>query len=896
MFCCCLRVVSCAGGTCVLCAVPGEAEVEEGGREGGREEGEGRREDGLKVPLLGTSPVGIREEEEEEEEWEEEGEEAAVAVERDLEKGNRKVEEGEGGREGLTWEDLRRRTASLPAGEGGRLLFREVGYRVMCQREGGREGGREEKRAGEGGGGGGGGEGGGDEEEQEQLLQKSNRKSSSSSSSSKNKKKELILLQGGVTGAVAAGGMLALMGPSGAGKTTLLDVLAGRKTQGTITGQVVWESGQQQRQQEQQQEEEEGGGEGGRKGGRRRRRGRCAFAYVTQDDVHLSQLTVRETLWFAALLRMEEGVGREGRRARVEAMEEILGLSEARNTIVGDVYKKGLSGGQRRRLSIGVEIIDLPSLIFADEITTGLDASTAMEVMGLVRGLCDAGRVGIVTIHQPSMEVINLFDSMLVLAEGGRMIYQGPVQGLIGYFAGDPLRLGLGRGGGKEGGREGGKAGGFGKEEGGGGDGGGNAAAAAAVINPADFAMRVAAFSSTCASLPPSSSSLPPSSPFASPFASRNNSSQNLCRLPSSNNLLLHPSTPSSLTSSLPPSSLSLYTPSALASAFASSPLGLTLLLHTVPPSSELALLPSLLPQSSSSSPSSLPPSLPPSYPRTLLSQIGILNHRQFLKITKDKKTLLLNNLNYLFLGFFWGTLFAGKKEGQTNEGGGEGGQVDLQTSVGLLYSSVCIVSFSNQNVMPALYESRPLFYRERGAGVVRTLAFCFALDTPYLVINATTSIFFSLLLHLLTPLRPGLDSFLFYSFSLLLMSWTSLSLIVFLSSTLPSIRELSSIWSFLGYVITVAAGFMARVPSMPTWADWATLLWYVALLSSLPPSLPPYSWARWGFQGLATSELKGRHDGGNNDILTRPSLPPSPSLPPPAGLAGVFKDWPSPN
>lgn len=656
---------------------------------------------------------------------------------------------------------------------------------------------------------------------------------------------ELLLLQGGITGSVAAGEMMALMGPSGAGKTTLLDVLAGRKTQGEISGQVVWEEGR----------------EGGKE---ERRRRRSAFAYITQDDVHLSQLTVRETLWIAALLRMEDRVGREERLARVEMLEGILGLTEARETVVGDVFKKGLSGGQRRRLSIGVEIVNLPTLIFGDEITTGLDAATAIEVMGVMRGLCDSGRAGLLTIHQPSVEVINLFDTMLILAEGGRMIYQGRVDGVVEYFARSPLRLSLeGRGRGGErvcgrmaggsffGGRDTGASrpadtagaaaagGGAGDDDDGssaaaGGGAGDGDERATAVINPADFAMRVAAFSSTCAALLSSPSfscsSSSPSSLPPSPFASRSNSSHSLCRLPSTNNLLIAsprngPSTPTSLASSLPPSSLSVFTPTALASIYASSPLGLTLLLQTVPPSSELALLPSLLPHpsssSSSSDSSSSPSSLFPSYPRTLLSQILILNYRQFLKTTKDKKSLVLNNLNYMILGVFWGTLFAGR-----GEGGVEGGQMDLQTQVGLLYSSVCIVSFSNQNVMPSLYESRPLFYRERGAGVVRTLAFCFSLDTPYLAINACTSIFFSLLLHLLTPLHPSPASFCFYSFSLLLMSWTSLSLIVFLSSGLPTIRELSSIWSFLGYVITVAAGFMARVPSMPVWAANATLLW----------------------------------------------------------------------
>ncbi|EWM21044.1 atp-binding sub-family g member 2d [Nannochloropsis gaditana] len=158
---------------------------------------------------------------------------------------------------------------------------------------------------------------------------------------------------------LGSGEMMAVMGPSGSGKSTFLDVLAGRKTQGRVGGQVVWEAGEQ-------------------------AGGRCRWAYVTQEDVHLPSLTVRETLWYAALLRLEESVGPQTRLARVEALEGMLGLSEVRDTSVGGAgFKNPLSGGERRRLSVGVEIIDLPTVLLGDEVTTGLDSATALEVLGV---------------------------------------------------------------------------------------------------------------------------------------------------------------------------------------------------------------------------------------------------------------------------------------------------------------------------------------------------------------------------------------------------------------------------------------------------------------------------------------------------------------------------------
>lgn len=139
----------------------------------------------------------------------------------------------------------------------------------------------------------------------------------------------------GVSGHVFPGQMCALMGGSGAGKSTLLDLLAYRKTGGFITGEYYI-------------------------GGQAEKPSSKWCSYVTQDNVHISLFTVRETLEFAALLRLKEGLPVEKRRERAEDVMKMLGLEDVADVPVGNALAKGISGGQARRLSIGVEIMHLP--------------------------------------------------------------------------------------------------------------------------------------------------------------------------------------------------------------------------------------------------------------------------------------------------------------------------------------------------------------------------------------------------------------------------------------------------------------------------------------------------------------------------------------------------------
>ncbi|CAH1419416.1 unnamed protein product [Lactuca virosa] len=218
-----------------------------------------------------------------------------------------------------------------------------------------------------------------------------------------------------VSGVFLPGVLTALMGSSGAGKTTLLDVLAGRKTGGYIEGEISI-SGFQKEQ--------------------------STFArvsgYVEQNDIHSPQVTVIESLLFSAFLRLSPDVNEKQRREFVEGVMKLVELDNLRDALVGLPGSTGLSTEQRKRLTIAVELVANPSIIFMDEPTSGLDARAAAIVMRTVRNTVDTGRTVVCTIHQPSIEIFEAFDELLLMKRGGRVIYGGKVGErsniLIKYF------------------------------------------------------------------------------------------------------------------------------------------------------------------------------------------------------------------------------------------------------------------------------------------------------------------------------------------------------------------------------------------------------------------------------------------------------------------------------
>ncbi|TYH79549.1 hypothetical protein ES332_D03G072300v1 [Gossypium tomentosum] len=226
----------------------------------------------------------------------------------------------------------------------------------------------------------------------------------------------LVLLKG-VSGAFRPGVLTALMGVSGAGKTTLMDVLAGRKTGGYIDGNITI-SGFPKKQE--------------------------TFArvsgYCEQNDIHSPHVTVYESLLYSAWLRLPAEVKAETRKMFIEEVMELVELNPLRQAIVGLPGVNGLSTEQRKRLTIAVELVANPSIIFMDEPTSGLDARAAAIVMRTVRNTVDTGRTVVCTIRQPSIDIFEAFDELFLMKRGGQEIYVGPLghhsKHLIKYFEG----------------------------------------------------------------------------------------------------------------------------------------------------------------------------------------------------------------------------------------------------------------------------------------------------------------------------------------------------------------------------------------------------------------------------------------------------------------------------
>ncbi|KAJ8773506.1 hypothetical protein K2173_005752 [Erythroxylum novogranatense] len=221
----------------------------------------------------------------------------------------------------------------------------------------------------------------------------------------------------GVSGAFRPGVLTALMGVSGAGKTTLMDVLAGRKTGGYIDGNILI-SGYPKKQE--------------------------TFArvsgYCEQTDIHSPHVTVYESLLFSAWLRLPPEVNSDKRKMFIDEVMKLVELTTLRDALVGLPGVNGLSIEQRKRLTIAVELVANPSIIFMDEPTSGLDARAAAIVMRTVRNTVDTGRTVVCTIHQPSIDIFDAFDELLLMKRGGQEIYVGPIGRygchLINYFEG----------------------------------------------------------------------------------------------------------------------------------------------------------------------------------------------------------------------------------------------------------------------------------------------------------------------------------------------------------------------------------------------------------------------------------------------------------------------------
>ena len=208
---------------------------------------------------------------------------------------------------------------------------------------------------------------------------------------------------------VASGTLTAILGASGSGKTSLLNSMSHRFSEKhlSINGTILYNGDD--------------------------RLASIRSTYVMQHDVLLPTLTVRETLQYAAELRLPPPTSEEERHAIVEEILLELSLKECADTRIGNSDHKGCSGGEKRRISLAVQLLANPSVLFLDEVTTGLDATTALQLVTTLKQLARQGRTIVVTLHQPRSQMWELFDNVLLLS-GGSLVYGGAKDACIPYF------------------------------------------------------------------------------------------------------------------------------------------------------------------------------------------------------------------------------------------------------------------------------------------------------------------------------------------------------------------------------------------------------------------------------------------------------------------------------
>ncbi|KAJ0028883.1 hypothetical protein Pint_35518 [Pistacia integerrima] len=214
-----------------------------------------------------------------------------------------------------------------------------------------------------------------------------------------------------ISGEAREGEIMAILGASGSGKSTLIDALAGRIGKESLKGTIslngeVLES----------------------------RLLKVISAYVMQDDLLFPMLTVQETLMFSAEFKLPRYFTKKMKQARIQALIDQLGLRTAGNTIIGDEKHRGISGGERRRVSIGVDIVHDPILLFLDEPISGLDSTSAFMIVKVLKRIAKSGSIVIMSIHQPSYRILSLLDRSVFLSRG-QTVYSGALAGLSHFFS-----------------------------------------------------------------------------------------------------------------------------------------------------------------------------------------------------------------------------------------------------------------------------------------------------------------------------------------------------------------------------------------------------------------------------------------------------------------------------
>ncbi|PFX16850.1 putative white-brown complex homolog protein 30 [Stylophora pistillata] len=225
-------------------------------------------------------------------------------------------------------------------------------------------------------------------------------------------KTEKALLQC-VSGQLLPGEVTAVMGPSGSGKTTFLNTLSGKAHYGKRTGNIfindnpVQDLGVL----------------------------RNITGFVPQEDIMHRKLTVKEVLIYQASLRLPSSISKEEKKKKVKEVLDQLDLAQVKNTKIGDEESRGISGGERKRVNIGMELVTDPKLLFLDEPTSGLDSTSSLTVVDALKAIAEEKKLTIVcVIHQPRYEIFSKFHKVLFLAPGGQTVFVGSVPEAENYF------------------------------------------------------------------------------------------------------------------------------------------------------------------------------------------------------------------------------------------------------------------------------------------------------------------------------------------------------------------------------------------------------------------------------------------------------------------------------
>ncbi|EFC41188.1 predicted protein [Naegleria gruberi] len=214
-----------------------------------------------------------------------------------------------------------------------------------------------------------------------------------------------------LNGKFGAGRLTCIMGPSGSGKTTLLSAISGKASYANISGSIRIN---------------------GEISSMKKFKNICAF--VQQEDCMHRELTVEECIYFSARTRLASQVSQKTVESIVNGVIQILDLENVRHSVIGDENKRGISGGQRKRVSIAMELVACPYVLFLDEPTSSLDAYSSFEVSKAMKDIASSGITVVAVLHQPRFEIFEMFDDVVLLGNGGRIVYMGPSSDALPYF------------------------------------------------------------------------------------------------------------------------------------------------------------------------------------------------------------------------------------------------------------------------------------------------------------------------------------------------------------------------------------------------------------------------------------------------------------------------------